>query len=511
MGLLQNTSPTQDQGWNLADEINMDWSSGALFDDLPSKAKALRANETIESLGEGRKFNTSAEGSFVPGSAIAPIETPKSRANADSILRESAQLSGNPLDNFQAPSVRTEEPKGSSETIGGIISRGFGYIEKLKDMKGARFGQKREVGVMKGMDEAAIARTYNIMQDHLRRNGYDDPNLLEALAKHRGGGYRSAENINQLFEIKAKGTKFQDENGEVIVAPDSDWETIFEADRISRAMSLKSQKTAGGDPMKAVSDAQAALKPIIDESGNPLPGKEAQFERLNGIIDSALQLPTGVYAYSDQYSRLSDRENKLKLAYANGINFGGVAKDNIPQEIVNLNEQKVALAVERAPTFNMSEPNDKVKMQDWLAKGETKNLLFNAILDDGSIATFEPTTQENIYRRWSPTEKQWKIANFNKPQDNPVSEKPETNSEFSKAGQAGQKIRRAASKIAGAAESGVAKAGAAVADLLPLSVNTGASVIEGAAGVFDTPLKLDRMDYLEERAKKNKVGKYRDK
>lgn len=446
--------------------------------------------------------------SYIPSKRSAFSE-PSSLTDSPDVIVDSETLgTGNPLDDLQAPAPQpSQKEKASEETMGRIISRGFGYIEKLKDMKGARFGQKREVAVMKAMDDAAIARTYNIMQDHLRRNGYDDPNLLEDLAKHRGGGYRSAENIDRLFEIKSKGTMFQDEKGEVIVPPNEEWEKVIEADRISRAMSLKSQQAAGGGA-EEITRWQGVMKNTLDAEGNVMPDRMGEYEKAASEIDRLTGAPTGVSKFANRYNSKQDRISKMTAAMDSGIPYKGLAAEQIPSEILKLNQETVELAVENAPYFGA---NDREAAAKWVTDPATKGLPFRSDYEGKKIPHFV-TSEPGVYNIWSPKEKTWMVVDKRKPKpETATAAEPTDNSQFSEAGKTGQKIRRAAGKLSGVAESGLAKAGVAVADLLPLSVNTGAAVIEGAAGVFDSPLKLDRMDYMEERAKKNKVGKYRVK
>jgi hypothetical protein len=498
--------------WNLADQLNTDMGSESLFDSLPSAVDQLRKEEAVRVIDSGGDLNENSKGSFVSGSNIAPLEDIKTRASVNSELRRAkAEETGNPLDNFEVKQAPQQSPSKKELTIGEIVAEGYGLISQVQKLKNGRTGANaREVAREKAIDEQFIGQVYSRMGDLFEERNMDR-NLVSRLGALPGGGFRTAEEIDRVDRIRREGAVLKDDNGnEVVIEKGLDWDRAFEADKLVWAQELKSRtKGAGaseGDIVGETNKINTALKSVSDENGNPLQGREAEYESLTSRKDALLKLPTGVSRFSDQFSRLSDRERKLNLALANGVNFGDISKDSIPQELANLNEQKIALAIERAPTFNMTDPADKARMQDWLSKNETKSLPFNAILSDGA-GTFEPTGKENIYRRWSPIEKQWKIADFNKPQPTATSEEPETNSEFSKAGQTGQKLRKAAGKLAGAAEAGVARAGAAVADLLPLSVNTGASVIEGAAGVFDTPLNLPRMDYLEERAKKNKLGK----
>jgi hypothetical protein len=302
----------------------------------------------------------------------------------------------------------------------------------------------------------------------------------------------------------------KDDNGnEVVIERGLDWDRAFEADKLVWAQELKSRTKAGAteDIVGEINKINTAVKSVSDEYGNALQGKEAEYESLTSRKDALLKLPTGVSRFSDQFSRLSDRERKLNLAFANGVNFGDISKDSIPQELEKLNEQKITLAIERAPTFNMTDSADKARMQDWLSKNETKSLPFNAILSDGA-GTFEPTGKENVYRRWSPIEKQWKIADFNKPQPAAASEAPETNSEFSRAGQAGQKIRKAGGGLVRAVRGGSTSVGEAISNVPSSALNAGAAIVETGAGVFNVPLKIPRTLNITDSLKK--MGLQRD-
>jgi hypothetical protein len=507
MGLLQNTSrPTleQDQEWNLADELNMDFSTDSLFDDIPSKAKALRGDEVVQSTG--REFNTSAEGSFVPGSAIAPIETPKSRASADSILRErEAQLSGNPLDNFQAPPVaKTEESEEepSAYSTGQSISEGYRMISDIKRMQAGRTGRNaREVAREKALDNQAIGAVYSAMQQHLESKGYD-PRLVDMLGTKQGGGFRTAEDIDRLFEIKSKGTTFQDENGEVVVAPDSDWDIVFEADRASRAQSLKSRKSAASDPLKSATEIQNLLSKFTDESGNPLAGKEAIVDGLNSQLDTAIGAPTGVAAYSYRYGRISDRADKLQRAMDTGVALGDITKDQLPQEIARLNQEQVALSAEKAPYFK-----DRESLAKWLSDSNTRNLpYFTDINGARSLARYNGI-DPNTPQVWSPTQSMW--VNFSSPEKTqPTPEKPQ--SEFSEAGQTGQKIRKAGGDLVRAVKGASTDIGEKISNIPAGAANTGASIVEAGAGVFNIPLKIPRASSISESLEKMGLKKYED-
>jgi hypothetical protein len=423
--------------------------------------------------------------------------------------RLTSEVTGNPLDDFEAPLrqeapvVESEQPQ-ESASIGKIVAGGYDLISKIKMAQSGRTGRNaREVAREKALDNQAIFQVYSAMQNRLSERGYD-AGLVDVLGTHKGGGLRRAEDIDRLFKIKAEGITFQTEDGRTArLDKDAPWGDILEADRKISGIKIE----GASDPVKRIKDANDALKPLLDENGSPLPGKEAVVEFLYNDIDAASGAPTGAAAYSDRYSRLLDRERKLNLANANGVNFGDISKDSIPQELANLNEQKITLAIERAPTFNMTDPADKARMQDWLSKNETSSLPFNLILPDGA-GTFEATGKENVYRRWSPIEKQWKIADFNKPQPAAASEATETNSEFSRAGQTGQKIRKAGGGLVRAVRGGSTSVGETLSNVPSSAVNMGAGIVEMGAGIFNVPLKIPRSLNITDSLKK--MGLQRD-
>lgn len=499
--------------WNLADQLNTDMGSESLFDSLPSAVDQLRKEEAVRVIDSGGDLNENSKGSFVSGSNIAPLEDIKTRASVNSELRRAkAEETGNPLDNFEVKQAPQQSPSKKELTIGEIVAEGYGLISQVQKLKNGRTGANaREVAREKAIDEQFIGQVYSRMGDLFEERNMDR-NLVSRLGALPGGGFRTAEEIDRVDRIRREGAVLKDDNGnEVVIEKGLDWDRAFEADKLVWAQELKSRtKGAGaseGDIVGETNKINTALKSVSDENGNPLQGREAEYESLTSRKDALLKLPTGVSRFSDQFSRLSDRERKLNLALANGVNFGDISKDSIPQELAKLNEQKITLAIERAPTFNMTDPADKARMQDWLSKNETKSLPFNAILSDGA-GTFEPTDKENIYRRWSPIEKQWKIADFNKPQPTATSEEPETNSEFSRAGQTGQKIRKAGGGLVRAVRGGSTSVGEAISNVPSSALNAGAAIVETGAGVFNVPLKIPRTLNITDSLKK--MGLQRD-
>jgi hypothetical protein len=484
--------------WNLADEINTNWSSGSLFDDLPSKAKALRTDEVLQSTDKGREFNTSAEGSFVPGSTIAPIETPKLKAEADSVLLESnvRNLSENPLNNFQAPAAKAEVEEPQTYSTGQAISEGYRMISDIKRMQAGRVGRNaREVAREKALDNQAIGAVYSAMQQHLESKGYD-PRLVDMLGTKQGGGFRTAEDIDRLFEIKSKGTKFQDENGEVIVAPDSDWDLVFEADRASRAMLLKSQKTATGGGAEEISRWQNVLKNTLDTDGNVMPNRIGEYEKATSELDRLSGAPTGTTRYFQDTGRVLSENTKLSRALANNVSYKGIQKEQLQNKINENIESLIQLAIDRGAAPSQTE------LKDYLKTGAP--FLMNV---SGQERVVFPTDKPDVYKLWDPTVKKFGTFDLNPPvkkQDEPEQ------SEFSDAGQVGQKIRKAGGGVVRAVKGASTTVGEKISNIPAGVANAGVSIVEAGAGVFNVPLKLPRVSNISESLQKMGLKKYED-
>jgi hypothetical protein len=506
--------------WNLADEINTDWSSDSLFDDLPTQSKALERDEAIRTADAGGDLNTSAEGSFVTNSKIPTLESPKEKAATDSALGEiQTDLGKNVLETFEAPKKKEAaketaeeeeyEDEPEEEYLGRTLAAGQLLISNLKYAQDGRIGRNaREFQMEKRLDDQAIAAVRAQMQRNLKGLEYD-PGLFDMLATRKGGGRRPAEEITELIRIqKNKGALILNDEGKEAFAPANDWEEVEKVYDLRSAQKMKlvvSGKTAGGGA-EEITRWQGVMKNTLDAEGNVMPDRMGEYEKAASEIDRLTGAPTGVSKFANQFNSKQDRISKMTAAMDSGIPYKGLAVEQIPSEILKLNQETVELAVENAPYFGA---NDREAAAKWVTDPATKGLPFRSDYEGKKIPHFV-TSELGVYNIWSPKEKTWMVVDKRKPETATAAE-PTDNSQFSEAGKTGQKIRRAAGKLSGVAESGLAKAGVAVADLLPLSVNTGAAVIEGAAGVFDSPLKLDRMDYMEERAKKNKVGKYRVK
>ena len=119
--------------WNLADQFNTDLKKESIFDNLPAQTSQLRRDEMLKT---DAKLNTSAEGSFVPDSKIAPLEDPRTRSELNSTSRQlKAEETGNVFDSFEPPAPQEQQEPPKELTLGEIISEGYGIISQVKGLK----------------------------------------------------------------------------------------------------------------------------------------------------------------------------------------------------------------------------------------------------------------------------------------------------------------------------------------------------------------------------------------
>jgi hypothetical protein len=208
----------------------------------------------------------------------------------------------------------------------------------------------------------------------------------------------------------------------------------------NNAVRQGAKPTKEEDVIKVVNESQTALKAITDADGNPLPGKEALYDKLNAIVDSKLGLSTGVFAYSDRYNRILDRIDKLQRASATGVSLGDISKDAIPQEIANTNKQLVALSVDKAPYLKNREDLAK-----WLSNPNTRKLpYFTDINQTRVLARYgsDPNTPEV----WSPARSEW--GSLIAPETKEPNKKESLNLSNSNSNEAGKKLNKIVAPVA---------------------------------------------------------------
>lgn len=278
------------------------------------------------------------EDSYIPSKRSAFIAQDQSGVLADSV----ALGTNNPLDDFQAPSRRSAEEvsaktERAADSDGEIISRGFGYIGKLKQMQSSRAGaNRRDVARLKAMDGQMMGLIYNKMQTHLESKGYD-PNIVELLGVREGGGYRTGEEIDELIRIQQKkGVDVLNDEGQTAWLPANNWDEVKKVYDLRSAQQRKlavSGKTAGGrtqeDLTKSLSNLNAAQEAYTKAQST---GDQRQISAAKIGLELAEDDTNRVSGGRLYQERHQSSQNSILQAIGNQgnpkINWGGVAYDD---------------------------------------------------------------------------------------------------------------------------------------------------------------------------------------
>jgi hypothetical protein len=360
--------------WNLADQFNTDLERGSVFDNLPAQTSQLRRDEMLKT--DAGKLNTSAEGSFVPDSKIAPLEDPRTRSELNSTSRQlKAEETGNVFDSFEPPK-KTPAPQEQQEppkelTLGEIISEGYGIISQVKGLKNGRTGANaREVAREKALDEQFIGMVYSRMGDLFEERNLDR-NLVERLGTRPGGGYRTAEEIDRVDRIRREGATIKVDGQEITLPKDMDWDQAFEADKLVWASSVKAAKTKEDDSIERATKAQSLID-AISKKENRTDEDEMALQKLGAERDAAMQLPQGASKLGAQLNRYFRQNQELEEAKNMGLDtYDGVTADQFDTRIAENMNRIQAIAIKNAPSFK-----DSAERDAWLRNKETKNLPF---------------------------------------------------------------------------------------------------------------------------------------
>jgi hypothetical protein len=240
--------------------------------------------------------------SLQPERSYTPAKEGKGRLTSD--------MTGNPLDDFEAP-LKKEAPKEApvveSEesdeppSIGRIISDGYNYISQVKMVQSGRTGRNsREVAREKALDNQAIFQAYSAMQDRLSERGYDR-GLVDVLGTHKGGGLRSAEDIDRLFEIKAKGLEYRTQDGIATLDKNAPWGAVLEAaDKVGGITIMKPS-----DPLKMAQDLRSQRIQLTEAISKEGVGEEdkktfrAEINRVDRQLNSLVSPEERAYEFAE--------------------------------------------------------------------------------------------------------------------------------------------------------------------------------------------------------------------
>jgi hypothetical protein len=277
--------------------------------------------------------------------------------------RLTSDMTGNPLDDFEAP-LKKEAPKEApvveseqdeQPSIGKIIADGHNYISQIKAVQSGRFGKTREVQREKALDNQAIFQAYSAMQARLSERGYDDPTLVATLGTYKGGGLRSAEDIDRLFEIKKNGLQYQTKEGNIAkLEKNAPWSAIVDAaDEVGGITIMKPSdpgKDFGqlADNLKKAEDSYTAVKDSDDESA------KARAKSIVELYEGQLNAATEGKFFRDRHAGI--QQNLLTaINHLNNpkVNYKGVAYDQVDK----------------------SKPEDNLSSNDFFEQAATKGMM----------------------------------------------------------------------------------------------------------------------------------------
>lgn len=131
----------------------------------------------------------------------------------------------------------------------------------------------------------------------------------------------------------------------------------------------------------------------------------------------------------------------MNNAMVAGVGYGEISKENLPQEIVRIREQSVALAADKAPYFDSQEG-----LKTWFADPATRNLPAFVKINEARVLVKKNGDDPNILDLWSPTEKNWGVFDFNKKEAPPEGAKATPTP--SSSNEAGKKLNKLTAPVA---------------------------------------------------------------
>lgn len=312
------------------------------------------------------------------------------------------------------------EPQ-AQNTVGSQITR---WNEALRRAQGLPARNKVE----RFQNASLAAELQTRLTDRVSSEFGIPPEAIAFISKGRGGLPRTADEIDRIYKtMQTGGAVLKDAAGADRYVPISSWDQAVQAVEIQNDLGnmLKVAEQKTQDPAavaKSVTEINQAIEGLRDKDGNIPDENLPAAEKLYSQLASHLGTPTGTLLFADRFRRIQDKSSKLGMAAENGIAYGGIAPEQAPAELARLNEQMVALAVEKSPFFG---GGDREKMRQWLSNPVTRNLPFVTTVQTdfftGNAPLF-PTEKENVYKIWAPKDKSWKLLDLSeKPKEAPTS------------------------------------------------------------------------------------------
>lgn len=478
----------------------------------------LRENKTL--LASSDSFGVPDTGgqdnlkSLTAASALTPKEEGPTMRNAADWDEDNTNFSPlekkNPLTSLEIPEDKRKEIERlndetgalnknqdqaaptSEEDMGAYLVKGLNQLEKAKDR-----AQLAQSGPEKRFVSGIALKLEDLTYREAAKKLGIDPDMgeyaVKALTRSGVNGMRrSPSQINQIVDLVKGGMDITEAS------------TFFDAKARKELENKLNGKTSGG--AEEITRWQGVMKNTLDAEGNVMPDRMGEYEKAASEIDRLTGAPTGVSKFASRYNSKQDRISKMTAAMDSGIPYKGLAAEQIPSEILKLNQETVELAVENAPYFGS---NDREAAAKWITDPATKGLPFRSDYEGKKIPHFV-TSEPGVYNIWSPKEKTWMVVDKRKPNPETATAPETDNSQFSEAGKTGQKIRKAGGGLVRAVKGASTAVGEKISNIPAGAANAGASIVEAGAGVFNIPLKIPRASSISESLEKMGLKKYDD-
>jgi hypothetical protein len=470
--------------WNLIDTLNSDLKTENLFDGLPENAKKLSGQalppEKVQEIAAPPRLDDSPESirwarlkQDVGQAQVFNSAKPVSEIGVfDSIPAvEKTQFT-------EAQPVREEARKA---TLGEVFNQGVGHVRDIEaSFKANNYGKDGEKGENTAVHAAWKAAYLEKLSSHVEDN-YGIPRdqvgtIFATLAK-TNGGFRTAREMDEIIKIQKEGVSFTGVDGEVTVGPDEPWEVALGAYKAKQTAALRGKEPV--DLVKRTGEIQGVLKNATDANGEPLPGQEAVFDNALKALAQLNGIPTETSQYGYGVGRLSKQMSEFQNAQAvEAASYGGVTSDQFGARISELQIQIQEKAIKDAPTFNTIDERAK-----WLSNRETAGLPFFMGIG-GKKALVRATGEPNIVEEFvsqgksgSPEMIKHDLA------ASPKIEPEKPKSEFTGAGESGQRVRRGIGKVGNASSAALDMVANAISDIPSQAANAASGVAEFGAGV----------------------------
>lgn len=483
--------------WNLLDTLNSDLTKTNLFDGIDTAESNKKLTNQAAPIEKAQEI------------APDPVQLNQDVGQAQVFnQRDSAGQRAKPDSKIGVfDSIPTEKETQFTEaapiqkniTLGEVFDRGVRHIRDIEaSFKANNYGKDGEKGenaaIHTAWKAAYLEKLSSTVEDKFGIPRDQVGSIFTTLAK-TNGGFRTAREMDEIIKIQKEGVSFTGVDGEVTVGPDEPWEVALAAHKAKQTAALRGEKPV--DAVKELGQITEQLSKLRDKDGNLIAGdgNEALNENLLARRDAVMKLPTGTSAFSTSFNRLNVEDNNLSYAESAGVGYKNLEPGEITARRLQINQDRVALAIQHAPTFG-----DKGEQLKYLTDPETKGLPFKETVNGIPTILF-PTDKPNIYKQWSSSEKTWKIFDANKKEEAPNATEPVSDDKKypTAAGKFGAGAAKSISETSGGVNDKVNDAfinqAVSLSNTGPFLYNAGVNVAEAVAGAAGTPIQLGRSPY----------------